>query len=402
MDGVWIRALHRHPPLGQLPNFPSRVLRVVNPDTSGGARDFADVALDTRADQLPTMTVEGVDAPEDVVSGRAANVNVAVEFSALEKWILCVESGETYPYYLSESHDPLRWTLTEREFEMGDYHKGVNVKDLQAYFGDLFLGFRNKSQKSGPFSKKKSDWSVRSRAYLRVEEERLFAGPTLTDKGSGGPLCLNEKTLPFFFDPKGVAHRSNGVAARRDHLWGRTPVSAKARSKAEKTLSRKKVYIDDTRGIMLFDMGFEVLPDLSALEGHPQWGGPGAKILSIGYQPLLRTEGIGALNEIEELDLYQTNIHYLSSEIGQLTKLRKLNLGLTGVRALPAELVKCQALEDLTMPEFALDWDLEANLAIIAELKSLKRIKLRAKTPDEVLARVKSLLPDCEAEMWKS
>jgi hypothetical protein len=176
-------------------------------------------------------------------------------------------------------------------------------------------------------------------------------------------------------------------------------VPERVQAKADKTLARKKVHIDDDRGVMLFDMGFEVLPDLTALENHPQWSEPGNKILSVGYQPLVRTEGIGALKDLEEVELYETNIHYLSSEIGQLTKLRKLNLGLTGVRVLPAALAKCQSLEELTMPEFALDWDLDGNLAVLSELKSLKKIRLRAKTSDEVIGRVKSLLPDCEVEV---
>lgn len=202
-------------------------------------------------------------------------------------------------------------------------------------------------------------------------------------------LKAHRLTLFTLLDPEAVCHRSKGVQSKRDYLWGRTPVSDKDKAKANRMLARKPDLVfppDDRRGIALFDRKFTVLPDLSGLH-HT--------CLGLGYQPLIRTEGIAALPDIEELSLCQTNIHYLSREIGQLTRLRKLDLSYTGLRSLPPELSRCTHLEELTLPDRILDWDEDANLAVLATLKGLKTPSIRNGSPEARVARLQALLPGC-------
>ena len=383
---VWIRARHR------AASGPfSEVLTIDNPGTATGAAGFADVALDLRADQLPWLQVAGREAIPP--AGTPGRVVFGFDLPSVESWIVSVESGMRHPgRYLGDGRERWKWDLIEKEFAMADAFKGVSVKDLIAYFGaDTFRGFRKNSDRGGAFSQKKSAWKSDSRTFLELDEALAFTLPALPfDELAPGALKAHRLTLFTLLDPGAVQHRSKGVQDRRDYLWGRTPVSDKDKARANRMLARKPALVfppEDRRGIALFDRGFTVLPDLEGLQ-HT--------CLSLGHQDLIRTEGIAALPEIEELSLYETSIHYLSSEIGQLTRLRKLDLACTGLRRLPPELSRCTALDALTLPDHILDWDEDANLAVLATLKSLKTLSIGRGSSEERVTRIQALLPGCE------
>ena len=384
-DTVWIRAAGR--------SGPSRVLVLDNPQTTTGADEFARVALDLRADQLPSLQVDG-DGARETPQETSGKVTFAVKTPDLYKWIVCIESGMNHPgRYRADGHERWKWDHIEKEFVMADAFKAVSVKDLQGYLGaENFLGFRK--AKDGPLSEKKSAWKWDTRTLVQIDEEDAFAVPALPFNEWGpGVLEARWTTLIAILDPGKVQHRSSGVRDKRDYLWGRVPVSDKDKAKANKMLERKPAHIfppEDRRGIMLWDRKFTVLPDLDGLE-HTSLG--------IGYQPLIRTEGIAALPDLERLNIEQSNIHYLTAEIGQLTKLRMLSLATTGVRVLPSELSNCKQLEELLLPDRLLDWDVEANLAVLGTLKNLKELRI-GKTSAELVPRIQELLPECNIRLY--
>ena len=103
---------------------------------------------------------------------------------------------------------------------------------------------------------------------------------------------------------------------------------------------------------------------------------------------------IFGLNELEELDLFNTDIKSLTPDIGKLKNLKKLDLSWNEIDSFPAELFELKKLEILTIYGAPKE-DLELpNIIGIKKLNKLKELDLSSYTfkilPKEII-EIKSL-----------
>jgi len=100
------------------------------------------------------------------------------------------------------------------------------------------------------------------------------------------------------------------------------------------------------------------------------------------------------LDDLEELDLFNTDLKSLTSDIGKLENLKQLNLSWNEINSFPAELFELKKLEILTIYGSPKE-DIELpNINGIENLKKLKELDISSYTfkvlPNEIL-EIKSL-----------
>ncbi|KAL1368277.1 hypothetical protein AAHE18_02G110100 [Arachis hypogaea] len=91
-------------------------------------------------------------------------------------------------------------------------------------------------------------------------------------------------------------------------------------------------------------------------------------------------DGIGALKNLEILSLCCSSMINFPSEIGQLTKLKMLDLCYTGIEVIPQNFIsRLISLEEFHMTDISIDWNDETSLDEFRQLLNLTTLRLQVR-----------------------